>query len=97
MQKNKVVTEFIDLDGLVRNEYAGVLVDPQYALYVDPAWCLAVMERVRPASNNEYITTGGPHAVVFDLPVADVSFINRLSEMSAVDLLAQFIRREGSW
>ncbi|MFD1908249.1 hypothetical protein ACFTAO_12665 [Paenibacillus rhizoplanae] len=48
---------------------------------------------MRLASNGEYHSTGGPGAVGFDLPVDDVTFFDRITEMSAVELLAALVRR----
>lgn len=89
-----VVSEHNDpLDGHVRFEYTGVLVDPNYAFYIDKEYPTVVLERVRLASNGEYHSTGGPGAVGFDLPVDDVTFFDRIPEMSAIELLAALVRR----
>lgn len=89
-----VVSECNDeVDGLIRTEYPGVLVDANYAFYVDAEFATVVLERVRRASNGEYLTTGGPGSVGFDLPVDDVTFFDCITEMSAVELLAALVRR----
>ncbi|MNM97416.1 hypothetical protein D3C81_1099200 [compost metagenome] len=88
-----VVYEHNDpLGGYDRLEYPGVLVDPNYAFYIDVEYATVVLERVKRAGNDEYMTTGGPGAVGFDLPVDDVAFFDRITEMSAVELLAALVR-----
>ncbi|WP_342437831.1 hypothetical protein NSS79_34160 [Paenibacillus sp. FSL L8-0436] len=81
------------LEGFYRSEYPGVLVDANYAFYIDVEYATVVLERVRRASNGEYLTTGGPGAVGFDLPVDNVEFFDRITEMSAVELLSALVRR----
>lgn len=89
-----VVAEFNDeVEGLSRYEYPGVLVAPNYAFYIDMEYATVVLERVRHASNGEYHSTGGPGAVGFDLPVDDVTFFDRITEMTAVELLSALVRR----
>lgn len=97
-----VVSEHNDpldpINGHVRYEYAGVLVAPDYAFYIDKDFPTVVLERVRLASNGEYHSTGGPGAVGFDLPVDDVTFFDRITELSAIELLAALVRhsKEGA-
>jgi hypothetical protein len=86
MRNITVVTEISDCDGSERLEYAGILVSPTHAFYVDPAYNVVVLERVRPEGDT-YVTTGGYDATGFELNVPDTSFINRIGEMSAIDLL----------
>jgi hypothetical protein len=94
MTKITVVTELQDaIEGPVRYEYPGVLVDAAYAFYIDKEYATVVLERVRRTSNGEYLTTGGPGSVGFDLPVDDVTFFDRIMEISAVELLSALVRR----
>ncbi|MCM3272972.1 hypothetical protein [Paenibacillus elgii] len=90
MSQITVITECSDFAETYRYEYAGVLVGGSYALYVDTSYI--VLERVR-QQDDVYVTTGGPGSVIFDLQVADPSFIKRIGSMSAVDLLTQLITR----
>ncbi|MDO3682212.1 hypothetical protein [Paenibacillus ehimensis] len=92
MSQITVITECSDCAETYRYEYAGVLVGESHALYVDAAYSLVVLERVRP-QDGVYVTTGGTGSVIFDLQVADPSFIKRIGSMSAVDLLTQLITR----
>ncbi|ODA06729.1 hypothetical protein BK119_10815 [Paenibacillus peoriae] len=91
MQKVTIVTECLDRDELVRYEYDGILVGSSHALYVDPSYNVVLLERVR-KSGEEYHTTGGTGSIVLELGVNDVSFIESIREMSAMDLLTKFIR-----
>lgn len=84
-----IVTKSEDVDGPWRIEYAGTLIDEHHAIYVDTEFNLAVMERVN-FDGAEYVTTYG-EPVVFDLPVSDVSFIDNIRDMSAIELLQKLI------
>lgn len=98
MSKITVVTELRDTnEELERYEYPGVLVDTNHAFYIDAEYRTVILERVNYVSG-EYLTTGGPGAVGFDLPVDDVTFFDRITEMSAVELLSVLVRhsKEGA-
>ncbi|MEK5181758.1 hypothetical protein [Paenibacillus odorifer] len=98
MSKITVVTELYDRnEELERYEYPGVLVDDNHAFYIDAEYRTVILERVNSVSG-EYLTTGGPGAVGFDLPVDDVTFFDRITEMSAVELLSVLVRhsKEGA-
>lgn len=84
-----IVTKGVDGDEPFRIEYAGTLIDENHAIYVDPEFKLAVMERVN-FDGAEYVTTYG-EPVVFDLPISDVSFIGNIHDMSAIELLQKLI------
>jgi len=90
MSKITIITEVSDLNAIVRYEYEGVLIGDTHAVYVDPAYSLVVFERVR-LQNGQYYTTGGAGAIIFDLNVPDTSFVARIAEMSAVELLKSLI------
>lgn len=97
MSKITVVTELYDRnEELERYEYPGVLVDDNHAFYIDAEYRTVILERVNSVSG-EYLTTGGPGAVGFDLP-DDVTFFDRITEMSAVELLSVLVRhsKEGA-
>ncbi|MCP1186461.1 hypothetical protein [Paenibacillus sp. 1781tsa1] len=84
-----IVTKGVDVDGPWRIEYAGTLIDEHHAIYVDTEFSLAVMECVN-FDGTEYVTTYGEPAI-FDLKVADHSFINSIRDMSAIELLQKLI------
>lgn len=84
-----IVTKGVDVDGPWRIEYAGTLIDEHHAIYVDAEFSLAVMEYVN-FDGTEYVTTYGEPAI-FDLKVDDLSFINNIRDMSAVELLQKLI------
>lgn len=85
-----IVTKGVDAGEPFRVEYAGTLIDDRHALYVDATYSLAVLERVY-FDGEEYVTTGGPGSVKFDLPVNNVSFIENIRSMSAIELLKVLI------
>ncbi|AKG35654.1 hypothetical protein [Paenibacillus durus] len=96
MNKIVVITEIHDIEeGTVRSEYPGVLVDARHAFYIDTEYKTVILERIDRV-NGEYRTTGGPGSVGFDLVVDDVAFFDRITEMSAVELLAALVRRNVS-
>ncbi|WP_339167162.1 hypothetical protein MKX75_23990 [Paenibacillus sp. FSL R5-0341] len=84
-----IVTKGVDVDGPWRIEYAGTLIDEHHAIYVDTEFSLAVMERIS-FDGVEYVTTYGEPSI-FDLKVGDLSFINNIRDMSAVELLQKLI------
>jgi hypothetical protein len=84
-----IVTKGVDVDGPWRIEYAGTLIDEHHAIYVDTEFSLAVLERVS-FDGAEYVTTYGESSI-FDLKVGDLSFINNIRDMSAVELLQKLI------
>lgn len=81
-----VATKGVDRGSPFRIEYAGTLINANHALYVDTTYSLAVLERVY-YDGDEYVTTGGPGSVIFDLLVTDANFIDNIRDMSAIDLL----------
>ncbi|MEK5418243.1 hypothetical protein [Paenibacillus sp. FSL L8-0708] len=93
MAKITVVTEMHDRnEEVARYLYPGVLVDANHAFYIDAEYRTVVLERINNV-NGEYLTTGGPSAVGFDLPVDSVDFFDRISDMSALELLSALVRR----
>ncbi|WP_151737216.1 hypothetical protein [Paenibacillus tengchongensis] len=88
-----VVNELNDpIDGYVRDEYPGVLVDADHAFYIDAEYKTVVLGRVS-RRGSEYVSQGGIDAVGFQLPVDDVAIFDRIADMSATDLLAAMVRR----
>ncbi|WP_339274498.1 hypothetical protein MKY59_25845 [Paenibacillus sp. FSL W8-0426] len=87
-----VVTKGVDRGDPFRMEYAGTLINDIFALYVDTTYSLAVLERVY-YDGDEYVTTGGPGSIIFDLPISDASIIDNIRDMSAIELLSKFIRK----
>lgn len=95
MSRVTVVTEYNDPnEGYIRDEYPAVLVDANHAFYIDVEYKTVLLERVRLGSDGLYYSTGGPGSVGFDLPVDDVSFFDRITELSAVELLSALVLRE---
>ncbi|OME21568.1 MULTISPECIES: hypothetical protein [Paenibacillus] len=93
MNKVTIVTQMCDAhEGSIRYEYPGILVDACHAFYLDAEYNTVILERVNRVYG-EYHTTGGPGAVGFDLIVDDATFFERITEMSAVELLSALIRR----
>ncbi|WP_405153148.1 hypothetical protein [Paenibacillus sp. FSL K6-0108] len=91
MSNITVVTKVDDFDGPFRVEYAGTLIDENHAIYIDSDYNIAVMERVN-FDGIEYVTSYGEPAI-FDLTVEDLSFIDNIRNMSAIELLTKFIRK----
>ncbi|MCK6076278.1 hypothetical protein [Paenibacillus silvae] len=91
MSKITVVTKVDDFDGPFHIEYAGTLIDDNHAIYIDPDYNVAVMERVD-FDVTEYVTSYG-EPTIFDLTVEDLGFIDNIHNMSAIELLTKFIRK----
>ncbi|WP_340030096.1 hypothetical protein MHB71_15360 [Paenibacillus sp. FSL H7-0940] len=91
MSNITVVTKVDDFDGPFRIEYAGTLIDDNHAIYIDPDYNIAVMERVD-FDGTEYVTSYG-EPTIFDLTVEDLGFIDNIHNMSAIELLSKFIRK----